>query len=153
MSVKTSKRTKTLKRPESIVNNSPRTFMDSDFPVGTTAHQGDLIFVRIASMPTSAKKRNQRQLAEGNTQGSRHILGVGNAFDCNADEVVALIKSVCRKAEVTARYIGPVFTGDCDKADVTHPEHGHHYFRGSMIIATVYQRNVDAEEREQQVRD
>lgn len=143
--------TKRKKRiaPEAIVNDAPRTF--ADFPVGTVAHQGDLMFVRIATMP-AGKPRKNRQLAEGTTQGSRHVLKGGEAFDCDPGDVAKLIGQACRGVKVDARYIGPVFrTGE--GATVEHPEHGDHVYCGDWAIATVFQRSLDAEEREARVQD
>lgn len=134
---------------ESIVNNAPRTFTDADFPVGSVACQGDLYFVRIGSFPKSAKPRANRQLAEGNTQGSRHIVSIGAVYDCDSGEVSKIVNSLLKKLDLQARYVGPVFGTIDDKADVTHPEHGHHLFRGEMVLATIFQRNLDAEQREQ----
>lgn len=52
------------------------------------------------------------------------------------------------------RYIGPVFVGTVLKnAVLDHPEHGNHVYKGDMVIASVFQRNLNAEEREQQVID
>lgn len=137
---------------ESLVNDAPRTFDDADFPVGTVAHQGDVMCVRIASLP-EGKPRSNRQLADGTTQGARHILAVGDVFDCDTATVVRAIADVCRGVQVDARYIGPVFRTVDDKADVTHPEHGDHHYRGNMVIATVFQRVLDAEQREQRAAD
>lgn len=139
-------------KPESIVNDAPRVFTEADWPVGSVAHQGDLILVRIASMPKGMARKN-RQMAEGNTQGSRHVVSVGTPFDCDAPEVARLIKSACPKASVGESYIGPVFGTVSGRAELTHPEHGDHIYQGDMIVACVYQRNLDAEEREQRVRD
>ena len=61
---------------ESIVNDAPRQF--DDFPVGSVSHQGDVILVAIAGLPTGAKVRTNRQVADGTTQGSRHILEGGD---------------------------------------------------------------------------
>jgi uncharacterized protein (UPF0335 family) len=36
---------------------------------------------------------------------------------------------------------------------LTHPEHGNHGFPAKTVCAVVYQRNLDAEEREARVRD
>lgn len=155
---KTKTKTKTRTKspapvPESIVNDAPRTFTDSDFPVGTAAHQGDLILVRIVELPQSVKTRANRQLADGTTQGSRHVVKRGEVFDADPVEVAKAIKAVCPKASVEARYVGPVFRTIRGKADLTHPEHGNHLYREDMVIATVFQRNLDAEEREHRTVD
>lgn len=145
-----------IQKPEQLVNNAPRTFDDATFPIGTVAHQGDVIFVRIAELPKSAKPEKNRQLAIGNTQGARHVLASGpKLFRCDAAEVIAEIKSVCPKSQIeNERYIGPVFVVvDNDTATVEHPEHGWHSFAMPCVIAVVYQRSLDAEEREQRVID
>lgn len=147
----------TIKRPapaaESMVNNAPRTFTEADFPVGTVAHQGDLILVRIADLPSSAKPRKDRQLAEGNTQGSRHVVQTGDVFDADTGEVEKSIKSVCPKSNPESRYVGPLFRTSDGVADLVHPEHGPHLYRGDMVVACYYQRNQDAEERERRTVD
>ena len=124
------------------------------FEVGDAAHQGDLIIVRIRSLPASARSRPSRQLAEGNTQGSRHVMTRGDIYDCDKNDVVAQIKSATGVL-VEARYIGPVFVspGAPTAEDLAHPEHGNQGFPAAAVCAVVYQRNLDQEEREQRVQD
>jgi hypothetical protein len=140
-------------QPESLVNDALRTFTDAEFPVGSVVHQGDLILVRLDVLPASAKPRKNRQLAEGSTQGSRHVIKRGSAFDCEPTEVAKLIAAHCKGAVVDRSYVGPVFGTKAGVADLVHPEHGNHCYRGDMTIAVVYQRNLDAEEREARVQD
>lgn len=135
---------------EVIANDA--THVHQTWDVGDVAHQGDVIFVGIAKLPGSAKPRKNRQLAEGNTQGSRHVLKGGRCFDCDQAEVSQLIEFATRQS-IAARYIGPVFTTN---AEVDHPEHGNHVWPkslGKQVVAVVYQRNLDSEEREQRVID
>ena len=153
MSANKVKARKQAVKPEGIVNDAPRTFTESAFPIGTAAHQGDLVIVRIASLPASAKPRQDRQLAVGNTQGSRHVLKTGSAYNCAAADVANAISAVCPGVTVQADYIGPVFATQGGAADLLHPEHGDHHYRGDMVMAVVFQRNLDAEEREQRVQD
>jgi hypothetical protein len=149
----TSKKQKRVGKPEQLINDAPRSFTEADFPVGTAAHQGDLILVRIARLPRSAKRRTDRQLAIGDTQGSRHVLQAGRPYDCATAEVAEAISAACRGLIVDRAYIGPVFETEAGVADLAHPEHGDHHYRGDMTIAVVYQRNLDAEERERRVQD
>ncbi len=139
--------TKTTKRAgaspaESIINDAPRNI--PDMPVGEVKAQGDLLFVSIATLPTGAKSRKNRQLAEGTTQGSRHVAETGKVFDASPTEVAKLIKKATGK-DVQERYIGPVIVGP---SNITHPEHGHHNYEGECVLAVVFQRVLDAEERE-----
>jgi hypothetical protein len=130
---------------ESIINNQTRTFTDA--PRAT--RQGDLYLINIPAMPTSAKPRADRQLAEGNTQGSRHVCRTGNVFDANRGELAALIRKATGQA-IEEKYIGPVFTGP---AYIEHPEHGDHDFQCEGTFAVVFQKSLDQLEREQRVLD
>jgi len=149
---------KTVEKPidsgvaEAIVNDDPKLHPMFDPP--SVAHQGDLIIVALKSLPTSAKPRENRQLADGNTQGSRHVLERGELFDADTAEVSSLIKDACGQS-VDARYIGPVFVSPeaPTENDLTHPEHGNQGFPAGSICAVVYQRNLDAEQREQRTVD
>lgn len=139
---------------ESLVNNAPRLFTEADFPVGSVSHQGDLILVRITALPAGAKRRKSRQLAEGQTMGSRHVVERGAVYQCAAADVAAAIKSAAG-CEVAAQYIGPVFVSPASPTehDLDHPEHGHQGFPPGAVMACVYQRNLDAEQREQRTCD
>lgn len=120
----------------------------STWSVGDCAHQGDLIFVCIAKIPLG-KVRNNRQLAEGETRGSRHILVGGEVFDPDQVAAASLIEAAT-KSKIDTKYIGPVFFGP---ATVEHPEHQHQSFPADTITACVFQRNQTAEEREVRARD
>lgn len=134
---------------EGMINNATKMF--DDFPVGTVSHQGDIIIVSIGFVPAPAEPRTNRQLAEGNTQGSRHVLERGEVFDANRQSVADAINRATKgKATVDPKYIGLVFAGP---AYLSHPEHGHQEFPAGCTCAVVYQRKLDAEEREAQVRD
>lgn len=137
---------------ERIVNDDPK--LHATFEPGDVAHQGDLIIVCIHELPKSAKPRANRQLAEGSTQGSRHVLERGDVYDCDPIEVARAIK-IANKATVETQYIGPVFVSPAapTEDDLTHPEHGNQGFSPRAVCAVVYQRNLDAEERAARVAD
>lgn len=143
---------KTMEPQERIANDDPK--MHATFETGDVSHQGDLIIVCIGKLPRSAKPRKERQLAEGNTQGSRHVLERGEIFDAKPAEVAALINEA-NGCTVRAEYLGPVFISHAEPTanDLTHPEHGNQGFPAGAICAVVYQRNLDAEEREQRTQD
>lgn len=138
--------------PESMVTDAPK-FL-AGFGVGDVSHQGDIMIVGIAKLPQSAKPRENRQLADGNTQGSRHVLERGSVYDCDVAEVSKAIKSAT-KCDVGQQYVGPVFVSPDDPtdSDLTHPEHGNQGFPAGQVCAVVFQRNMDAEQREQRSRD
>lgn len=144
--------TKTRRKPESIINDAPK--LHQSFEVGDVAHQGDLIIVRIAALPAGATIRGNRQLAEGTTQGSRHVLARGETYDCPREAVAAAIKAA-NGIIVGLQYVGPCFVSPAapTENDLTHPEHGNHGFPAGAVCAVVYQRNLDSEEMEARVRD
>lgn len=155
MNATKSKKTSTPAEPvyvERIANDAPK--FNAAFGVGDASHQGDLIIVGIASLPKSAKPRKNRQLADGDTQGSRHIVERGQVFDADAREVGEMIKQATKQT-VAEQYIGPVFVSPDEPTanDVTHPEHGNQGFPAGTVCAVVVQRNLDAEEREVKTRD
>lgn len=137
---------------ERIANDDPK--LHATFEPGDVSHQGDLIIVCIGTLPASAKPRKSRQLAEGNTQGSRHVLERGDVYDADAGEVSTLIQAATGQ-DVGVEYIGPVFVSPFDPTadDLTHPEHGNQGFPARAVCAVVFQRNLDAEEREQRTQD
>jgi hypothetical protein len=145
------KRTKRSKH-EVVVNDAPK--LHSTFEPGDVAYQGDIIIVAIRSLPKSAKPRINRQLADGSTQGSRHILTHGDVFDADTQEVSDLIEQATG-VKIGVQYIGPVFVSQANPTcgDLSHPEHGSQGFPPGAICAVVYQRSLDAEQREARVQD
>src|SRR5438132_6195403 len=96
--------------PERLINDAPVILTEASWPVGSVAHQGDLILVRIAKMPRG-KHRANRQLAIGQTQGARHVLEGGKLCDCPKSCVA--IKQACPKAaDLKQQFCGPVFLTD-----------------------------------------
>lgn len=144
---------KALTKPEGIINNKPK--LHEAMAVGDVAHQGDLCLVRISSLPRSAKTRSDRQLADGSTQGSRHVMTRGEIYNADAGEIIELIHAANGIRIENRSCIGPVFVSPADPAatDLDHPEHGPQGFPPNAVIATVFQRNLDSEQREARVMD
>ena len=147
MATMTARKSKVAAIPvgENLINDETKVFTDA--PRAT--RQGDLYFVQIPSLPTSAKLRANRHLADGTTQGSRHVCKTGDVYDASADELVVMLKRATKEV-VEAKYIGPVFTGP---AYIEHPEHGDHDFQCEGVFVVVTQRSLDADERAQRVLD
>lgn len=141
---------------EKMFNDAPVEFSSDRFLPGDVAHQGDIMVVCLKGRPKGkAEIRQDRQIAEGNTQGSRHVLVSGDLFNFESNNVADAIYEAtgCR---VAPQYCGPVFsTGKAGVANLEHPEHGNHTYSGQdMWCASVYQRNFDAEEQaEKRARD
>lgn len=119
---------------DSIKDDSVRRFPEAA-SVGDTFRQGDIYITLISSLPTDVEFSNNRQLAEGDTQGSRHIID----GDCN----------IYRKKSPTMLE-GPYL--QVKEAIITHPEHGHVSLPIGCYSIT-YQKNLDAEEREMRAMD
>lgn len=119
---------------------------------GDGTEQGDLGFICLPRLPKSAKPRKNRQLAEGDTRGSRHILVGGKCYDVDASELIRMISEATSGKVLVgdAKYIGPVIAGECI---VEHPQHAHEVFPDHPCTAVIFQRNLSSEEREQRARD
>lgn len=130
---------------EQIKNDARRCFGPGEWERGDTSAQGDVMFINIGVLPASARPRKNRQLADGNTLGSRHIVTRGDVFECDPSEVANLALAATGQ-RIPVKYIGPVFTGP---ALVEHPEHGDQEFTGECVNATVYQRVWDAEQQQE----
>ena len=135
-----------------IINDEPK--LMATFATGDVSRQGDIYIVGIAALPKSAKPRDSRQLADGATLGSRHVLERGDVYQCEPSEVAAAIKAATGN-DVDVDYLGPVFVAPAEPTenDLTHPEHGDQGFRAGQVCAVVYQRTIDAAQRIQRVRD
>lgn len=127
----------------------------SAWAVGDVAHQGDVILIGLDKVPEGAQDRKNRQLAEGNTQGSRHILVGGQCFDVKKETVIDLVaKATKGKVKVSlVEYVGPVIASRDADMTVEHPQHQHQTFPPNSVCAVIYQRNVDAEGRIMRARD
>lgn len=148
IATKQQRKTKSAPVTENIINDETVVFTDPSVVV----EQGDLYFVAIAGLPKSAKPRANRQLADGATQGSRHICTIGNVFDANVSELIKMIRTATGKT-IEEQYIGPVFQSVGGRAYIEHPEHGDHDFQCDVTRVTVFQRSLDAEERAARVAD
>lgn len=95
--------------------------------LGDVVRQGDLYLVCMEKLP-AGKETKDRQLAPGNTQGSRHVLE-GN---------VKIVEK-CQINGVPTELCGPAF--ECKgETTVAHPEHGHKILPKDTVWGVVYQR-------------
>lgn len=95
--------------------------------VGAVVRQGDIYLTRIDKLP-EGKPSKERQLAEGETQGSRHVI-TGD---------VELVTGVSF-GRVNQVLVGPAFK--CNgKAELTHPEHGNKILPEGSIWQVTYQQ-------------
>ena len=90
------------------------------------ARQGDIYLAKIDALPPGCKLIQNRQLAPGTTQGSRHIAGeitkvYSHPQQGEIEQVTAVIDG---KTIAGGRAIGPVIVQE--EFDVTeHPQHAH----------------------------
>jgi hypothetical protein len=123
---------------EAIKSNDLQRFPEGASP-GDTFRQGDLYITMLDGVPEGAKKVKARlQLAEGETQGSRHCLDSARGVTMYAHPTPGPL-------------IGPVMSLT-EERTLTHPEHGHVALPPGCYGIT-YQRDLDQEERERRVQD
>ena len=108
--------------------------------VGDFVRQGDVYITLLGGIPkgSTVEKQPSRQLAPGNTQGSRHCLSSLSGVE------------VYRLKDATP-YDGPVL--DVSKpVTITHPEHGD-WSLPCGVYGISYQRTEDSEGRIRRVQD
>ena len=116
--------------------------------MGDVVRQGDLYLVCLESLPPGVK--HQRQLAPGNTQGSRHV-AEGDCVVYMPREPIAVAAVIARvaNADVPVELVGPLV--EClGETTITHPEHGHRILPAGTSWAVVYQRAFAEEIRRAQ---
>lgn len=96
--------------------------------VGEAVRQGDIYLKRVAKTAARGEEIETRQLAPGNTQGSRHC-------------VEGDVKIYARKGDALT---GPIVESETGFR-VTHPEHAH-FDMPAGTYAVTYQRDFAREE-------
>lgn len=135
------------KQAERIKNDEPATV--GTVSIGDVVRQGDLYLVAIGDLPAKRTPTGERQLAPGNTQGSRHVLaGECEVFTAEPAAIAALVKK-SNGVIIPAPLLGPVFR-TVGEVTVEHPEHGHRALPAGECFATVYQRAFADEVRRAQ---
>lgn len=105
--------------------------------VGQGIHQGDIYMIRVDDDHPRGTLRGSRQVAVGDTIGSRHIV----EGDVTVYEGVRLPS--CMKVpsnELSAR-LGPVVVAPSGCV-LTHPEHAYHDIRQGGTYQVVYQLDM-----------
>lgn len=102
--------------------------------LGDVVRQGD-IYLTCINKITGGKETENRQLAPGNTQGSRHIL----AGKVTVYEGVSF-------NQMPSVLVGPAFKCNSD-VTVEHPEHGHKVLPEGTVWQVTYQRAMADEIR------
>ena len=91
-----------------------------NFPIGKHVRQGDVYILRVADNAPRGKETFERQLAQGNTQGSRHMaVGTLKCFQPSTDRPAAML------SDARAYLPGPLVVATKEWS-VTHPEHAHY---------------------------
>lgn len=102
--------------------------------LGDVVRQGD-IYLACVSNINGGTETDNRQLAPGNTQGSRHVIN-GKAK----------IYTGISFMNINSALIGPAFKCETD-VTVEHPEHGHKILPEGTMWQVVYQRAMADEIR------
>lgn len=93
--------------------------------VGQVFRQGDIYLHRVAADHLRGEKTQNRQLAPGSTQGSRHCVG----------DNVSVFMGVKPPATAIRALIGPVIVSD-ERFTLRHPEHAHGSFPAGTYQVT-----------------
>jgi hypothetical protein len=146
-------KTSTLKTAvQAVFTHSPITTKRfASLRVGERVRQGDIYLVRVPNSHPHGKVWGNRQVAVGNTVGSRHV-AVGDV-EVFAGDPAAIAKLFPKfNAEQLAACCGPVVVSK-SAWTLEHPEHPHHEMGQDCEIAT-YQVTYQWDSRAMQaVRD
>lgn len=135
---------------ETIRSDEPRSLALGKQDV---VRQGDIYIMPLSKLPKNLRKRTSRQLADGDTQGSRHVLvGPADLFNADPMDMADLIAKEYPGVELREYQIGPVFKTD-GAVTVEHPEHGHRTLTEPGCHVVIFQRSLDADGREERARD
>ena len=122
-----------------------------DLQPGDAYPQGDVIFVPLHGQPKRHADYQGRQLAPGDTQGSRHVAEGADIelYIPDAADVIAMIARTLPRSEVQPELLGPTILSS--GFTVTHPEHGDRTFTAipAGCHQVVYQRAYAEEIRRQ----
>lgn len=116
--------------------------------IGDAYPQGDVIFARVDKAPKKAKPYAGRQLAPGDTQGSRHVAeGDVELYTPNEDAALKTLHRLFPKTRShEVQFLGPIVQASGDWT-ATHPEHGDRTFPPG-VYQVIYQRSYAAYEQE-----
>lgn len=98
----------------------PETRFADKLAIGEVIHQGDIYLQKIEKVPPFASLSQTRQLARGNSQGSRHIVS-GSCLVWNTDTLGKKLTT-----DYGTTIVGPVIESPDEYVTVTHPQHADH---------------------------
>ncbi len=107
---------------------------------GDAVRQGDIYITLLERVPTGyvRQKKWGRQLAPGNTQGSRHVIDSSKGV-------------VCYTHPAASEFDGPVLHLKQER-EITHPEHGN-WILPPGVYGVSYQRTQDTLDQQRRVAD
>ena len=114
--------------------------------VTQVAHQGDVYLHRVPDDWPRGDELGTRQIAIGDTQGSRHVIEGDNVTVYEGRQLPETFKPPGWLEGMDPRdiFLGPVVVASTD-AVLTHPEHAHHKVCGAYQVT--YQADARARER------
>lgn len=119
---------------EKIVNSDPATipFIDA----GDTVRQGDVYLIALDAEPKRQGPYAGRQLAPGNTQGSRHVAeGDCELYTPDEASATAILNRLIPATKGHRQFFGPVILAR-GPVTITHPEHGDRTLAAGTYLVT-----------------
>lgn len=115
---------------------------------GDVCRQGDIYLVCLDREPKTTGTAPSRQLAPGDTQGSRHVAaGECEVLVADEREAKAALNRLVPATKAHVPFVGPVIRAPLG-VEITHPEHGDRVLPpGSYLV--IYQRAWANEVRRQ----
>lgn len=135
-----------MKSAESIRNADAATI--ETVSAGDVVRQGDVYVIALDSIPAMASAYPGRQLAPGNTQGSRHTAqGECELFTPVEQLTLGILGRLIPASKGQQHFLGPVVKAAAPWT-IAHPEHGDRTLPAGTYLVT-YQRAWAQEMRRQ----
>lgn len=100
-----------------------------EWPVDAVVRQGDIYVLRMPEDYEHGKKLKERQLVDGQTQGSRHVVEEGPTIHAAGKAPSWLFAETAKSLGVSRQRLLKALLGPSIKANkafkITHPEHAH----------------------------
>jgi hypothetical protein len=108
---------------------------------GDVIRQGDVYLVALDSKPKKAGAFAGRQLAPGDTQGSRHVAeGDCEIYQPEETDAIRILNRLIPETRGETQFLGPVIVAK-GAVEITHPEHGNRTLPGEgQAYLVTYQR-------------
>lgn len=128
------------------IRNDERRVVEVMSP-GDNVRQGDIYITFLDREPRVIGPHESRQLAEGNTQGSRHTVeGDCEVLQVDGAEALEILHRLVPDSRNFEQFVGPMIRAP-KGCEVPHPEHAHYSLPPGSHLVTIQRAHADVVRR------